>query len=66
MPTSTFSRLLAGASCLFIAGGNPVFSEVSEPAAKKPPAVEIIKEAEAMQKKGLLKKALNKKLNEIK
>lgn len=47
MPTSTFSRLLAGASCLFIAGGNPVFSEVSEPAAKKPPAVEIIKEAEA-------------------
>ena len=26
----------------------------------------IIKEAEAMQKKGLLKKALNKKLNEIK
>lgn len=47
MPTSTFSRLLAGASCLFIAGGNPVFSEVSQPAAKKPPAVEIIKKAEA-------------------
>ena len=47
MPTSIFFRLLAVASCLFIAGGNPVFSKLSQSAAKKPPAVKIIKEAEA-------------------